>query len=120
VRTKVLIAEDYTDVRKMMGIMLRQYGYDVIEAADGYEAVEKALSEHPDMILMDLAMPILDGINATRALRSHDEFADTPIVAITAYQDFYREQAKAAGCNEVIQKPVDFEKLQPLVNRYSN
>jgi CheY-like chemotaxis protein len=120
VRKKVLVVEDHHDVRRMMSIMLRQYGFDVVEASDGYEAVEKALEEHPDMIFMDLAMPILDGVNAVKAMRMHDELKDVPIVAVTAYHDFYAEKAKAVGCNAVIQKPLDFDQLQPLVNRYSH
>jgi CheY-like chemotaxis protein len=118
-RKKVLVVEDYNDVRRMMCIMLRQYGFDVIEASDGYEAVEMALDGKPDLIFMDLAMPILDGVSAVKAIRAHDELKHTPIVAVTAYHDFYKDKAKAVGCNEVIQKPLDFERLQPLVNEYA-
>jgi CheY-like chemotaxis protein len=119
-RKKVLVAEDYPDIRRMMSIMLRQYGYEVLEAEDGYEAVEKAVSDRPDLIFMDMAMPILDGIGATKAIRLHDELSDVPIIGITAYGDFYRDKAKAAGCNELLRKPIDFTRLQPLVNQYSN
>jgi len=115
---KVLIAEDYTDTRTVMKLLLETCGYDVIEACDGFEAVAKAIEEHPDLILMDIAMPVLDGLEATRAIRSHAELAKTPILAVTAYGDFYREKAEAAGCNDVIQKPLDFDDLFPLVNHY--
>jgi CheY-like chemotaxis protein len=118
-KKKVLVVEDFADVRRMMSIMLRQYGFDVIEAGDGYEAVEKALSERPDLVLMDIAMPVLDGVSAARAMRSHDELADMPIVAVTAYHDFYKDKAKEAGCNAVIQKPLHFDRLRPLVNQFS-
>jgi CheY-like chemotaxis protein len=115
---KVLIAEDYTDTRRVMKLLLEMYGLDVIEATDGREAVEKALNEHPDLILMDLAMPVLDGLEATKAIRSHPELAGTPIVCVTAYGEIYREKAKRAGCNEVIHKPIDFDAIEPLVNQY--
>jgi CheY-like chemotaxis protein len=118
-KKKVLVVEDYNDVRRMMSIMLRQYGFDVVEASDGYEAVEKALKEKPDMVFMDLAMPILDGVSSIKAMRLHDELKDIPIVAVTAYHDFYKDRAKEAGCNAVIQKPLHFERLQPLVNQFS-
>jgi CheY-like chemotaxis protein len=117
-RKKVLVVEDYNDVRRMMIIMLRHGGFDVIEATDGYDAVEKAVEERPDMIFMDLAMPLLDGLSATKAIRANDELAHVPIIAITAYHDFYHDKALRAGCNEVIQKPIDFDQLQPLVNQY--
>lgn len=101
-----------------MKLLLEMCGLDVIEATDGREAVEKALIEHPDLILMDLAMPVLDGLEATRAIRSHPELASTPIVCVTAYGEIYREKAKRAGCTEVIPKPIDFDAIEPLVNQY--
>jgi CheY-like chemotaxis protein len=115
---KVLIAEDQADIRKMMKILLEIHGYDVIEAADGYEAVEKALDEDPDLIFMDMAMPVMDGINSTRAIRQHEELDDVPIVAITAYGDFYADRARDVGCTDVLQKPLDFGRLKPLVEHY--
>lgn len=117
---KILLVEDYEDTRQLMAVMLSFCGYQVVEAKDGYEAVEKALTERPDLILMDIGMPILDGLRATHAIRQHAELADIPIVALTAYGDFYQEKAIAAGCNEVIQKPLDFEHLPTLVERYTH
>lgn len=115
---KVLVAEDFADIRKMMKILLQLYGYEVIEAADGCEAVEKAVSNDPDLILMDIAMPVLDGIQAARAIRQHDRLAKVPILAITAYGDVYGDQAQATGCNEVIRKPLDLGQLKPLMWQY--
>jgi len=117
-RRKVLIVEDHEDIRKMMKVYLGCYGYEIVEATDGYEAVDRAVKEKPDLILMDIAMPILDGIEATEAIRSHAELADIPIVALSAYGDFYREKALEVGCNDVIQKPLDFDRLEPIVQRY--
>jgi CheY-like chemotaxis protein len=116
---KVLVVEDHTDIRRMMKIMLELQGFDVAEASDGYEAVEKALDEPPDVILMDMAMPVLDGVYSTRALRQHEEFERIPIIALTAYGEFYDERARAAGCTDVLQKPIDFSALKPLVQHYT-
>jgi CheY-like chemotaxis protein len=116
----VLIVEDQPDVRAMMKIILRINGYDVIEAWDGYEAVKLALDERPDIILMDMAMPVLDGLYATRAIRQHEELNDVPILAVTAYGDFYKDRAVEAGCTDVIQKPLDFGHLKPILNSYVN
>src|SRR5215470_9903523 len=114
-RKRVLVAEDFDDVRGMMKAFLEHQGFDVLEAADGYEAVEKAVSARPDLILMDIAMPVMDGIQATTAIRQHDELAEVPIVAVTAYADFYHDRARDVGCNDVIQKPIDFSRLDPIV-----
>jgi len=118
VNKRVLVAEDETDLRKMMKILLEIHGFDVIEAADGYEAVEKAVDESPDLILMDMAMPVLGGLDSTRAIRLHEELDDVPIVALTAYGDFYNVRARKAGCTDVLQKPLDFGRLKPIVESY--
>ena len=117
--TKILVAEDFKDARRMMKIHLQAEGYEVLEAADGYEAVEKAVEEKPDLILMDIAMPVLDGIQATTAIRLHDDLADVPIIAITAYGEFYKDRARDVGCNDVVQKPIDFNRLRPIVRQYA-
>ncbi|HYJ91483.1 MAG TPA: response regulator [Pyrinomonadaceae bacterium] len=116
---RVLVAEDFDDVRGMMKVFLEHDGFEVLEAADGYQAVERAVNGHPDLILMDIAMPVMDGIQATTAIRKHDDLAEVPIVAVTAYADFYHERALDVGCNDVIQKPVDFGRLRPLVRSYA-
>jgi Response regulator containing CheY-like receiver, AAA-type ATPase, and DNA-binding domains len=117
---KVLIADDYDDGRRMMKVMLETHGYETIEAADGIEAVEKAHKYHPDIILMDIAMPMLDGLKATEAIRQFDDDPDVPIVALTAYGDFYEEKALAAGCNEVISKPFEYYELEAAIDGYLN
>ena len=118
VNKRVLLVEDETDLRKMMKILLELHGYDVLEAADGYEAVEKAVSEEPDLILMDIAMPVMDGIDSARTIRRHEDLRSIPIVAVTAYGDFYSQRARNAGCTDVIQKPIDFGQLKPMMERY--
>jgi CheY-like chemotaxis protein len=117
-RKRVLVAEDFDDVRGMMKAFLEHQGFDVLEAADGFEAVEKAVSKKPDLILMDIAMPVMDGIQATTAIRKHDDLAEVPIVAVTAYADFYYDRALDVGCNDVVQKPIDFNHFSPLVHSY--
>jgi CheY-like chemotaxis protein len=114
----VLLAEDQPDIREMMRILLQSYGYDVIQASDGYEAVELALQRCPDVILMDMAMPVLDGLQSVRAMRRHKELAKVPIVAVTAFGDFYNQRALDAGCTHVLHKPLDFEVLRPIVQGY--
>ncbi|HLM02664.1 MAG TPA: response regulator [Pyrinomonadaceae bacterium] len=115
---KVLIVEDYADVRRIMEIIVRHKGYDVIGASDGYEAVEKVKQYHPDLILMDLAMPIMDGITATQVIRGLDGFRKIPIIALTAYGSDYYKRAIKAGCNEVINKPLEFKGIAPLLKQY--
>lgn len=115
---KVLVVEDENDLRRMMKILLEIHGFIVIEAADGYEAVEKALVEFPDLILMDMAMPVMGGLDSARTIRRHEELDATPIVALTAYGTFYDQRAREAGCIDVLHKPLDFSKLKPMVESY--
>ncbi len=117
---KVLVAEDEADLRKMLKILLGIHGFEVIEARDGYEAVEKAVEEEPDLILMDMSMPVLGGVESTRAIRDHENLHDVPILAVTGYGEFYNSRARAAGCTDVLCKPLDFAQLKPLVERYTN
>jgi CheY-like chemotaxis protein len=115
---KILIAEDYADIRLMMKMLVRGYGYEVIEAADGYEAVQKVKQHHPDLILMDLSMPIMNGLTATEIIRTFDGMEEIPIIAVTAYGNAYSTRAIGAGCNQVLNKPLDFDSLEPLLNQY--
>jgi two-component system, cell cycle response regulator DivK len=114
----VLVVEDFEDNRFMMRRLLEMSGYRVIEAVNGQEAVEKAQSEHPDLILMDLSLPHLDGLAATRRIRQQDGLSRVPIVAVSAHDtaDFHAD-ALAAGCNEYVTKPIDFDQLENLLNR---
>ena len=108
----ILVVDDYSDNRILLSAWLRAKGYKVIEAQDGREGVLQANRSHPDLILMDLAMPVLDGIEATRQLRERQTFSRTPIFAISAYATHdVKEDALAAGCNEVFTKPLDLPLL---------
>ncbi len=114
---KVLIVEDVADIRLMMKIILESSGYQVLTADDGYEAIEKIREFHPDLVLMDLRMPVLDGIKATQIIRRVDG-EEVPIIAVTAYPDRLQQQAIKAGCNQVIPKPVNFDQFKFLLNQY--
>jgi two-component system cell cycle response regulator DivK len=115
----VLVAEDYADVRRMTKLMLESCGYNVIEAEDGLEAFEQAKAHHPDVILMDIAMPLINGITAARLIRSNEKSKDIPIVAVTAYGNEYRV-GEDFGFDEVISKPIDVHDLRELVGRYTS
>lgn len=115
---KVLIVEDYADMRRMMRILIHRLGYDVIEAEDGYDALGKTVKHHPDLILMDLAMPVLDGFTATKLIRNIKGCEEIPIVVLSAYGDNYYKKAVEAGCNEVINKPLHFDRIEPLLSQY--
>ncbi|MDQ1522214.1 MAG: hypothetical protein QOE47_138 [Pyrinomonadaceae bacterium] len=114
----VLVVEDFADNRFMMRKLLEMSGYQVVEAVDGREAVDLAESTRPDLILMDLSLPRLDGLDATRRIRELDGLARVPIVAVSAHDtnDFHTD-ALAAGCNEYVTKPIDFAELEALLKK---
>lgn len=116
-RPTVLVVEDFEDNRFMMRRLLEMSGYRVVEAVNGKQAVEKAQTELPDIILMDLSLPQLDGLAATRQIRERNGLSKVPIVAVSAHDsaDFHAE-ALAAGCNEYVTKPIDFDQLIQLLN----
>jgi CheY-like chemotaxis protein len=114
----VLVVEDFEDNRFMMRRLLEMGGYRVIEAINGQEAVTIAEREQPHLILMDLSLPQIDGLAATRQIRQLDGMAQTPIVAISAHDTSdFRADALAAGCNEYLTKPVDFDRLESLLQQ---
>ena len=117
-RPLVLVVEDFEDNRFMMRRLLEMSGYRVVEAVNGNQAVEAAAREHPDIILMDLSLPQLDGLAATRRIREQQGTHRVPIVAVSAHDsaDFHAE-ALAAGCNEYVTKPIDFDQLVELLSR---
>ena len=115
----IMVVEDYDDTRLLLRRGLEGMGYSVLEASNGQEAVEISDREHPDLILMDLDLPILDGILATQLIRQQKEMHGVPIVAVTAYPMSYtRVKAFAEGCDEYMAKPIDMTELARLVNSY--
>jgi len=115
---KVLVVEDYEDSRGFLKFLLEYYGCQVAEAANGYEAVEAVKRQLPDLILMDISMPVMDGLTATRKIRETDDKSTLPIIAITAQGHSYYKKAIEAGCNDLLDKPLDFSVLQPVLKRY--
>lgn len=113
---KILIVEDYDDIRLMMRLELEQRGYSIIEAADGEEAVEFAWRECPDIILMDLSLPKIDGFEAAKRIRQDEQMRDVLVVAVTAHQETpYRTNALKTGFNAFVTKPIDFDWLDELL-----
>ena len=108
----ILVIEDYSDSRTLLSSLLRAKGYKVVEARDGKEGLLQANRVTPDLILMDLAMPEMDGVVATRQLRERHTLSRIPIFVMTAYATAdVKQDAMAAGCAEVFAKPLDVELL---------
>jgi two-component system, cell cycle response regulator DivK len=115
----IMVVEDYDDTRYFLKQLLEKKGYHVLEAVNGQEAIEVAQREHPDLIVMDLDLPILDGIGATQYLRRQPDTKHLPIVAVTAYpMSFTRVKAFAKGCDEYLPKPIDFDEFEKVLMRY--
>ena len=114
----VLLVEDTEDNRFMMRRLLEMSGYRVVEAMNGEEAVKLARAESPQLILMDLSLPIIDGLAATRLIRKVPALASTPIIAVSAHDtsDFQAE-AVEAGCKSYVAKPIDFNQLEQLIQQ---
>ena len=121
VRTEVLtvlVADDNGDTRRVVRWMLEQKGYAVIEAADGQQAVEAAVSHRPDLILMDLIMPVVDGFDAVRRVREHEELRGVPVIAMTARDAATsRDRAEDLGFNQYLSKPLDFLRLNVVIEK---
>lgn len=112
----VLIVDDHADTREMLRILLNMNGCRVIEAEDGEQAMSVAEKSRPDMILLDLKIPLLDGLTVTRLIRSHPVLNEVPIVLITGMASpQVQREALGAGCNDCLIKPLDFERLQELI-----
>ena len=109
---KILIVEDNEMNRDMLSRRLLKKGFEIIIAVDGAEGVEKTIIEKPDLVLMDMSLPVMDGWEATKNLKANNETAKIPIIALTAHamaQD--KEKALAAGCDEYDTKPIDLNRL---------
>jgi two-component system cell cycle response regulator DivK len=112
----VLLVEDTEDNRFMMRRLLEMTGYRVVEAMNGEEAVRLAKAESPSLILMDLSLPVIDGLAATRLIRKLPEFESTPIIAVSAHDTSdFQSEAIEAGCNTYVTKPIDFNELEQLI-----
>jgi two-component system, chemotaxis family, chemotaxis protein CheY len=113
----ILLAEDHADSREMLAVMLEMDGYRVVRAQDGVEALDLARSDAPDLIITDVNMPRMNGIDLIRAIRSvEDGLSAVPIVAITAYGSSFCLEARDAGANEALAKPLGYENVQEVVS----
>jgi two-component system, cell cycle response regulator DivK len=115
---KILVADDKASSRELVRTVLERCGYEVVEAADGAEAVEQARATAPDLVLLDLHMPVLDGFGAIDQLRGDARFDATPVVALTASaMDGDREHAMAAGFSGYLTKPIRLATLRGEIRR---
>ena len=112
----VLVVDDFDDTRLLLRTWLERRGFRVVEAGNGLEAIDQAESESPDLIIMDMEMPQLDGLSATRRIRDLESMNSVPIVAVSAYgADQFRDQALAAGCNEYVSTPFEPATLEGII-----
>ncbi len=110
--TKILLVEDHEELWDMMSRRLRRHGFEVVLAHDGQHALTQVDAEQPDLVLLDMDLPIMDGWTVARTLRGDDANAPVPIIALTAHaMAGDRAKALAAGCDDYHPKPVDFPKL---------
>jgi CheY-like chemotaxis protein len=114
---KVLLVEDVEDTRLFMRLALEDEGFIVFEAEDGQAAVASAARDTPDVILMDLSLPLMDGFAAAKLMRQNMELKNVPIIAVTAHQETgFRSDAKASGFDAYVTKPIDIGWLKELIN----
>ncbi len=114
----ILVVDDYEDTRILIKYLLEELGYQVVEAKDGWKAVESVKKQVPDLILMDMALPLVNGISATKLIREFKEAAKIPIIAFTASGRHIYQQAIDAGCNALLEKPINIEKLESILKQY--
>lgn len=115
---KLLLVEDHVMNREMLTRRLRKLGYDVVTAVDGEDAIRRTHEYLPDLVLMDMSLPLMDGWEATRRLKQGHATNAIPVIALTAYvHEFDRDRAMAAGCDEYETKPVDMHSLISKIER---
>ena len=115
----VLLAEDNLANILTIGEYLEDHGYEIIYAHDGMEAIEKAETSHPNIILMDIQMPAMDGLEAIHRLRANPRFATTPIIALTALaMPGDRQRCLSAGANEYVSKPIHLQELVKMIGSW--
>ena len=115
---KVLVVDDHNDNLTLISLALQEQGYRVSTAVNGRDAVSVALLVLPQLILMDISMPVLDGIGATRVIRGEEKIKDVPIVILTALDDDqFRREANDAGADGYFTKPIDFPRLHAFLDK---
>ncbi|RYC31878.1 response regulator [Lichenibacterium minor] len=117
---KILLVEDHEEIWDFLSRRLKRRGFEVAVATDGQEGVDKAKSEAPDIILLDMNLPVLDGWSAAGLIRADPATAAVPIIALTAHaMSGDKDKAIAAGCTDYCSKPVDFSDLLAKIDKYS-
>jgi two-component system, cell cycle response regulator DivK len=112
----ILVVEDDGDIRLLLKAILEAEGYRVIEAATGKDAVSACVELQPRLILMDISLPLLDGLSATRLIKAEERLRDVPVVAVSAYSTA-RRRALQAGCADFVSKPIEVEELKAVIAR---
>jgi two-component system, cell cycle response regulator DivK len=116
---RILVVEDNPDNMTLISDVLQSLEYDIVQAFDGEQGVEMAASERPDLILMDLSLPLMDGWTASRTIKSDPELQHIPIIALTAHAMVGdRERALDAGCDDYVSKPIDLRELASKLSKY--
>ncbi len=116
---RILIAEDLDENRIALKLMLKLAGFDPLEACDGEQAIEIVRREKPDLVLMDISLPIIDGLQATRSLRADAGLGQLPIIIVSAYDNpETRDEAQASGSTDYISKPIEFDHLKEMIMKY--
>ena len=115
-RLNVLVVEDDGDERALYGYMLAAAGYKVQAVSNGLEALAEIQVNRPDVIVTDIQMPVLNGLDLIAAVRSNDELADLPVVVITSFGEDIREEARAAGATDVINKSTEMERMREVID----
>jgi len=117
--TKILYVEDNPDNVYMLTRRLKKKGFELIIAEDGQEGIDKAIEENPDLILMDLSLPTMDGWTATAKIKEIEQVKDIPIIALSAHaMPEHRDRALKAGCSDYDTKPVDIKRLLSKMGQY--
>ena len=118
-RHRILIAEDFEENRIALTLMLKMVGFDAIEASDGEQAISMAQSAKPDLVLMDISLPLIDGLQATRRLRADAGLRQLPIIIVSGHDSpEIRDQVFAAGGTDYLSKPLDFDELKRKIDNY--
>jgi len=119
VKRTILVVDDFDDTRLLLKTFLQKRGFDVVEAENGNQAVAVAQELRPDLIIMDLHMPELDGLGATRKIRTIKELDNIPVVAVSAYgAQQFRADALAAGCNDYVSTPFEPDNLEMVIRSF--
>jgi Response regulators consisting of a CheY-like receiver domain and a winged-helix DNA-binding domain len=117
---KILLVEDNEMNRDMLSRRLTRRGYQIVVAVDGQQGVDLASAEQPDLILMDMSLPVIDGWEATRRIKASDTTRHIPVIALTAHaMAGDREQALAAGCDDYDTKPIELDRLLPKIEKFA-